>query len=140
MPNVFFVTFHDLPPALYTYDLRHCFPSTPPVQGKDLICLCNQFSEPSCNKVNSSWGQCVMNAEEGVCTGSWKRIPRYTGVTITYQCESSWILKFLCNFRPVRTLGTIDSPEITTCCQTDYCNTPDYLMSFVNTSVFGKLY
>ena len=124
-------------PLHYTYDLRHCFPSTPPVQGKDLTCHRNQFSESSCSKVNSSWGRCVINAEKGVCIGMWKRIAPDANVRITYKCESSLDG---CKHSPVTTYGTNNYLVITTCCQTDYCNTPDYLMSFVNTSVLGKLY
>ena len=78
-----------------------------------------------------------MNAEEGVCIGMWERIPPDADVRITYKCESSL---HRCKNGPVSTYGTKDFPVITTCCQTDYCNTPDYLMSFVNTSVLGKLY
>ena len=81
-----------------------------------------------------------MNAEEGVCIGIWERIPRYADALITYKCESSLALKYQCLSHPVITYGTIDFPVIITCCQTNYCNTPDYLMSFVNTSVLGKLY
>ena len=81
-----------------------------------------------------------MNADDGVCIGIWKRMPRYASESITYQCESSLASKYQCLSHPVITYETIDFHIITTCCQTDYCNTPDYLMSFVNTSVLGKLY
>ena len=125
-------------PQHYTYDLRHRFPSTPPVQGKDLICLCNQFSLSSCHRVNSSWGQCA--AGEGVCQAIWERNPINSNIFIIYQCSPK-LWKYQCESDgPVTISRSVVSVTVRTCCQMDYCNTPDYLMSFVNTSVLGKLY
>ena len=116
-------------PLQYTYDLRHCFPG---------VCLCNQVSEPSCHRVNSSWGQCA--AGEGVCQAIWERYSINSAIIITYQC-SPILWKNQCKSNgPVTITRSVASVIVRTCCQTDYCNTPDYLMSFVNTSVLGKLY
>eukprot|EP00731_Ephydatia_muelleri_P024172 Em0016g443a len=98
--------------------------------GKNITCYCNQPTE-DCIRVNSGWGQCSMPAGEGVCLATWEKIPQLNVVAYTYTCSSNLIDLFVCQPSRPHHIGS-SLNFITTCCLTNYCNTPDYLMSVVN--------
>ena len=104
--------------------------------GKNITCYCNQPTE-DCIRVNSGWGQCSMPVGEGVCLATWEKIPQLNVVAYTYTCSSNLIDLFVCQPSRPHLIGS-SLNFITTCCLTNYCNTPDYLMSVVN--VLGKYF
>ena len=103
--------------------------------GNNLTCLSNQNYITDYIRINSTWGQCVLGSGAGgVCYASWEKSPTNGTIVIIYKCLNGFFQYQCPPGGGLFSRGglTSQSPIIAVCCYTNYCNTPEYLMSFVN--------
>ena len=103
-------------------------------------CYCNQFDTAGCVRKNSTWGECSATAGKQLCIATWERSPIDSLIIVEYFCSNVALLRYSCLQNGVQMLGSEQFPIVKVCCESDYCNGPTRLQSFVDALVTGMRY
>ena len=112
----------------------------PPHTAQTFKCYCNQFNTIGCVRKNSTWGECSATAGEQLCIAAWERSPIDSLIIVEYFCSDVALLRYSCLPNGVQMLGSKQFPIVKVCCESDYCNGPTRLQSFVDALVTGMRY
>ena len=128
---------HALSPSPLSLFLLFLFPAH---TAQTFKCYCNQFNTVGCIRKNSTWGECSATAGKQLCIAAWERSPIDSLIIVEYFCSDAALLRYSCLRNGVQMLGSKQFPIVKVCCESDYCNGPTRLQSFVDALVTGMRY